>query len=439
MNIKPALAVLSGVLAVAGAARADNWPQWRGPSFNGASTETNLPTVLDKTTMLWETKLTGRGSSSPIVWGDRIFLTVQEAGSNKLLAQCFDRKTGTMLWSKECGIGILSQAGGRNDSVSPSAVTDGKSVIFTFATGDMAAFSFDGQSIWSRNIQKDHGAWNMNWLYGASPLLYKSTLYLPVLHRDVPIGRGGPRPGGAGADSYLLAINPADGKDIWKSVRPNDARAESKESYATPTPYESNGRTELLLVAGNCVTGHSLDGGKELWRCGGWNLGQDQAMRIVPTVTVANDLFIVCTPKGGGETFAIKAGGSGLITDTGVAWRNKSLASDVCCPLFYRGNLYVMDGDFRKGISLLDLKTGQPKWTTRIASSPVLRSSPTGADGKIYFMNENGDAWVLSADDGQILSKTSLGGQGATRASITAAQGQLFARAGDKLYCFEKK
>ena len=285
------------VLALGSSLRADNWPQWRGPNLNGSSAETALPEVLNDTTKLWEAKLPGHGAGTPIVFDDRIFVSAQERSSGKLLALCFDRD-GKPLWSREMGQAFGSPPGGQNDMASPSAITDGKFVCFTFGTGDMAAFDMDGKQLWKRNIQKDHGAWNMLYLYGASPLLYKGRIYLQVLHRNVPVGYWGrPGPNDKLADSYLLAIDPATGKDIFRQIRKTEAVAETMEAYSTPMPFESPARSEIILVGGNCVTGHDPETGKELWRCGGWNQRGETHLRLVPTITIADDLFVVCTPK----------------------------------------------------------------------------------------------------------------------------------------------
>jgi outer membrane protein assembly factor BamB len=349
---------------------------------------------------------------------------------------CYDRAAGKQLWKREVGLGAGNPPGRLNNMSSPSAVTDGKLVIFLFGTGDIAALDMDGKPLWSRNLQKEFGQWNMLYLYVASPLLYNGRLYVNVLHRNVPVfGRAsaGEKP----ADSYLLVMDTATGRDFYRHIRPTDAVAESIEAYSTPMPYERDGRLIILIVGGNYLTGHNAEDGRELWRCGGWNK-TDGHLRLVPTVTIADDLFIVCTPKIRGQVFAVKPGGAGDVTETHVAWRNREIASDVCTPLFYQGNLYVLDGDFRKGLSCLEPKTGQRKWFTPIPSRSVLRTSPTGADGKIYCANEAGDVWVISADDGKIISNSSLGSEGPTRASISASQGQVFLRTADKLYCFRK-
>lgn len=431
-NMRLSFTILTTLVLLCSSLRADNWPQWRGPNFNGSSGETDLPANLD--TPLWSVPLPGAGAGTPIVWNDRVFVSAIENGSFKLLAICYDRATGKQLWQREVAIGFSRHP--MNNYGSPSAITDGKQVFFYFGSGDLAAFDMDGKPLWSRNLQKDHGNFNVQFLYGASPLLYKNKLYVQVMHRERPYGQTKYE---VKPDSYLLAIDPATGKDLWKHIRPTDAVGESKESYCTPLPFEANGRSEIVLVGGDYVTGHDPETGKELWRAGDWNHNPHQDnLRIVPSIVAADDLLIACTPKARGFVFATRAGGNGDITATHIAWRNRDVASDVPVPLYYQNNLYVLDGDFKKGLSCLDPKTGVRKWFTPLDSRSVLRTSPTGANGKIYVMNEDAVVWVLSAADGQILSKTTLGAEGRSRASISAAQGQLFIRTNDKLYSFKK-
>jgi outer membrane protein assembly factor BamB len=433
LTLRLPVLVFSFILLLSPSLRADNWPQWRGPNFNGATTESNLPSNLD--TPLWSAPLPGLGAGTPIVFNDRVFVSAVETGSFKLLALCYDRATGKQLWQREVAVGFSRHP--MNNYGSPSASTDGQQVFFFFGCGDLAAFDLDGKPLWSRNIQKDHGNFNTQFLYGSTPLLYKNKLFLPVLHRDKPYGQ---TQYAIHPDSYLLAIDPATGKDLWKHIRPNQAVGESKESYCTPLPYEANGRSEIVIVGADCLTGHDPDTGKELWRGGDWNSNpHNDNLRIVPSLVAAGDLFICCTPKVRGFVFATRAGGNGDITATHIAWRNKELTSDVPIPLYYQNNLYVLDGDFKKGLSCLDPQTGQRKWFTPLETRSILRTSPTGADGKIYIMNEAAEVWVLWAADGAILSKTALGDEGRSRASISAAQGQIFIRTATKLYSFKKK
>lgn len=410
-------------------AAAQEWPQWRGPNFNGSSEAQGLPEKLDASTQAWAVELPGTGSGTPIVWKDRIFLSCIDSNSRKLQAVCISRKDGSIVWSKQVGVGFLQNK--RNDTASPSAVTDGKLVWFYFGTGDLVAFDLDGNEKWSRNIQKDYGNFNILWIYSSSPMLYEGKLYVQVLQRDVP-PQGAPS--GPPADSYLLAMDASTGKDLWRQVRPNAAVAESKESYATPVPFTNGGHTEILLIGGDCVTAHDPETGKELWRCGGWNPQKIGHWRIVSSVVTADGLVIACPPKGG-AVFAIKGGGSGDVTDSNVAWKNPELSSDSAVPLFYKGKLYVLNGD-KKTLFCVEPKTGKVLWSNSLGGRSVLRASPTGADGKIYCISEAGDVWVLSADGAKTLSNNNLGGT-ANHATIAVADGEVFVRAGEKLYAFK--
>ena len=430
-----ALVVVFGLFAAV--CSAENWPQWRGPNLNGSTSETNLPDNLDPKNALWTTDMPGPGASTPIVFGDHVFLTAMDAKEKMLVAVAVDRKSGKVLWQKQCGVGF--RVSGRSDMTSPSAVTDGKTVIFYFGTGDLACFDFQGNQKWVRNIEQDHGPFNVQWLYGSSPLLYKGKLYVQVLHRNVSPGRrGNPGAGASLADSYLLIIDPATGKDLHKVIRPTPAKAESQESYATPIPFEGKPRTEIILVGGDVVTGHDPETGNELWRAGGWNPEFITHWRLVPSAVIANDLVIACAPKNG-PVMAWKPGGSGEVTNTHMAWKTTETTSDVCVPLYYNEKLYVLNGDGDKSLSLVDAATGKIVWKQPIKSGAVFRASPTGADGKIYCMNEAGETWVLSANEPKIISQSDLKSDKPARASITASQGALFVRTADKLYCFAKK
>jgi len=410
------------VLAIFPAAptRAADWPEWRGPDFNGSSPAKNLPATLDKSkNLLWTTHLPGISASTAIISGDHLFVSCIDNQSSKLLAMCLDRKDGHITWQKDVGVGFKSND--RNNMASPSPVTDGKNAWFYFGTGDLAAFDLAGTQLWSRNLQKDYGNFSVQWIYASSPLLYRGKLYVQVLHRS--------------DDSYLLCIDPASGRELWRQVRPNQALEESKESYATPVPVENNGKSEIVLIGGDVVTAHDPDSGKEIWRCGGWNPTKIDHWRVVCSVVAAGDLIIACPPKGG-KLFAIRDGGEGDVTATRVAWTSKGASSDVCVPLFYKGNLYVLDGD-RKTIACLDPKTGEEKWSGKLGGSHVFRSSPTGADDRIYCINEGGEAWVVSADEFRILGKSAIGMR-PTRGSIAATDGQIVVHTGDLLEAFGK-
>ncbi len=406
-----ALCLLSAPLFAA------DWPQWRGPNMNGATDETNLPAQLDPAKNLkWSVELPGPSAGTPIIFGDKIFLPALDKQSKNLLAVCLNREDGKEIWKREVAPGFVSNP--RNDLAAPSPVTDGKRVIFLYGSGDIAAFDVDGNKLWQRNLQKEYGEFYVNFLYGATGVLLGDKYIVPVLHR--------------GTESYLMAVDASTGKDIWRIVRPTQARDETKEAYTTPIPITNNGKTEIALLGGDAVTGHDTETGKELWRVEGWNPTRIGHWRIVPSPTQVGDLIVICPPKGG-AAFAFKPGVTG--DNDKWSWSNQKLTSDVCTPLFYNGKLFILDGD-KKRISCADPQTGEVKWTHELGGRAVFRASPTGADGKIYCINEESEAWVLSADEPKTLHQIGLEGP-RTRATIIAAHGNVFVRTAEKLFCFK--
>lgn len=434
---------IATTVAFAGPARAaeSNWSQWRGPSFDGSSDAKNLPEKFSKTeNVLWTAKLPGISNSTPIIHGDRIF-TVAVDENKKLVAMCLNKADGKVRWQKEVGIGFFAK--GENNMATPSPVTDGKHVWFLFGTGDLVAFDVDGNQVWARNLQKEIGTFNIMWIYGSSPLLHKGKLYVQVLHTTKPYNGSaiaGAKEFDGPAPSYLLALDPMTGKEIFRHVRPDNAVGETKESYGTPIPFEHNGRSEIILVGGDAVTGHDPETGTELWRFGGWNPDKIGHWRLVPSAVTGDGVIVACAPKNG-PVMAIKAGGSGQITDSHLAWKSdpKEFTSDVPVPLFYKNHFFVLDHGGSK-LTKVEPKTGKVVWQTKLEGGrAVARSSPTGADNKIYCMNVNGDVWVVAPGDGTVLHQTSFGGDKNARGSIPAVDGMILIRVGDTLYAFGSK
>ena len=441
------LHTLASLLAITTAtASAGDWQQWRGPAFNGTSPEKNLPSKWTQTEgVKWSLDLPGISGATPIVSGERVFVMSPDP-ENKQWLIAVDRKTGKVAWKQNLADGALAK--GRGNSTSPSPVTDGKTVWALVGTGQLAAFDFSGKQVWARDLGKDYGKFNINWVYGSSPLLFGGKLYVLVLQRTPADGS---YPGITEADkgdreSYLLALDPATGKTLWKHIRPTDAEQESMETYATPIPHTVGGKVQLLISGGDCLTGHDAETGAELWRGGGINnkkgLGGGGFMRLVPSAVAWENIALVCGPKQS-PAIAYRMDGKGDISTSGVAWKfDEKNTPDTCTPAAFGGKFYALNGD-KQIMTCLDAKTGAKVWQEsftldRGKGMEIFRASPTIADGKIYNIGERATAVVQNLADGKVIFTTSMGAGDATRSSIAVSDGHLFIRTSEKLWCIGK-
>lgn len=435
MRIASAMAGVAGVVAaivgLASPAFAENWPGWRGPLHNGSSPETGLPLQWSTNrNVAWTAPLPGHGAATPAVWNDTVFVSTADTNRNLVLL-AFDRTNGAVRWQRPLGTGDFSQ--GHNNLASPSPVTDGRIVCALYGSGDLAALDFSGRVLWARNLGADFGRFSIMWLYGSSPLLHDGRLYVQVLQRN-PSSYKYSKDDRAERDSYLLCVDPATGKDLWRHVRRTDASDEAMEAYTTPVPFAgAKGEDLLAVVGGDYVTAHLAATGEELWRCGGLNPKRGRWMRVVPTPVAGAGMIFACGPKRE-AVIAIRDGGRGDVTSTHTAWTHGDVTSDCCTPLFYRGRLYLMDGD-KKRIACLDPVSGAVRWTGVLPVGSILRASPTGADGRVYCLAESGEVVVLEAGDEFRILATAAMGDGPCRASIVVAQGRLFIRTSRRLWC----
>lgn len=418
-----------GALWVAASA-AENWSQWRGPHFNGSARVEGLPATFSKEDARWATLLPGPAGSTPVVWGDRIFLTTPDEAKNLNLL-CLDAKTGKILWSRTLAVGDKDK--GRNNMAAPSPVTDGQRVIALMGTGDLAAFDFDGRELWKRALYKDYGRFAIMWIYGASPLLYDGQLIIPVLQRDempsdYPLFDGKPE-----RESFLLSLDPATGKTLWKVARKTDSTKESHESYATPIPYRGAHGTEILVVGGDHISGHELKTGAEIWRARLYEK-RDDWYRIVTSAVAADGLIYASGPKGQ-PVVAFREGGKGDVTATHKAWEFTEAPTDWATPLLYDGKMFVLDGG-RRILTRVDPKTGKTIWTGKLDVAESIWSSPTGADGKIYVVSEKGTVLVLSAgDEFKVLHRLDLD-EAPVRSTVVPIANGVLVRTASHLYRF---
>ena len=409
---------LALVLLVLSIAQANDWPQWRGPYFNGSTDEKNLPTDWTKTdNIAWSVDLPGCSAATPIIFGDRVFLSGVDSDRDMLLAMCFDRTSGKLLWKHDIAKGISKDR--RSTYAAASAVTDGKIVVFFYANGDLVCFDLKGSRQWARNIHDDYGPFAFLWTFSSSPTLFNDKLYLQVLQRDVPVqGRG---LADKKNESYILAMDPYTGKTLWRQIRPSEARQESREAFTTPLPFS----------------------GKELWRWGTWNPRRITHWRHVPSPIVGDDIILVCAPKHS-PIYAIRPNGEGVLDESAIVWisqeREKERSSDVPTPAYYDGDFFILN-DLGRHLSRVEPRTGKIKWAIETPNKIKYEASPLAADGKIYIINHAGEAAVVKASNGEIINSISMDeptGREVVRASISAAYGQLFIRTTRRLYCVGK-
>jgi outer membrane protein assembly factor BamB len=398
---------------------ADNWPQWRGPHLNGTSSEKNLParwTAQENVT--WKLALPNWSGSTPIIWGEKIFLNV--ADEESLYLWCVDRSKGAPVWKKHLGGGNTKMR--KQNMSSPSPVTDGNGVYVMTGTGVLKGFDFSGNELWARDIQKDYGRFGLNWGYASSPLLFEDSLYVQVLHgmrTDDP--------------SYVLRIDKKSGKTLWKVERPTNAITESPDSYTTPALLRYDNKVEIVITGGDCVTGHDPATGKEMWRANGLNPENHPFYRIVASPVVYEG--IVYAPTRVKPLLAIRAGGRGDITESHKLWSFAN-GPDVPTPVTDGKYFYIVDD--RGVMWCLDAKSGQPIWGPQRIKSGTYSSSPVLADGKLYITNEDGLTSVIKAGPKfESLAENDLNDY--CLSSPAVSDGQIFIRTAQHLYCIGKR
>ena len=403
---------------------AADWPQWRGPALNGTSPETGLPTRWDvKTNVTWKLRLPSWSGSTPIVWDGHIFLNVADRGALSLWA--VDRSSGALLWQRPLGGGDRRER--KQNMSSPSPVTDGGRVWIMTGTGRLAAFDFSGKELWTRDIQKDYGRFGLNWGYASSPLLYDGDLYLQVLH--------GMR---TSDPSYVMKIDGASGKTLWRVLRPTSAVRESPDAYSTPALIRrgtaaAGTAAEIVISGGDVLTGHDPESGKEIWRANGLNPNNDGAHRIVASPVVFGDMVYASGREQ--PLLAFSIGGRGDITRSHRVWSSNT-APDVPTPVTDGTYFYVVRDN---GVLwCLDAKTGARIYGPQRLRPGTYSSSPVLADGKLYVSNEDGVTSVVKAGaQFELVAENRLDDY--VLSSPAVSDGQVFLRTAEYLWAIGQR
>ncbi len=404
-------------LMAAGAANADDWPQWRGPHGTGISTEKGIPPRWSKEDVRWKVPVEGLGVSSPVVWGDRIFVTSQSGrglrrpGNHPTLAQgeeasaekplgaaagatapgdvpgvefvveAFHRRDGRRLWEyRFAADGALPPVHEKHNLASPSPVTDGRLVYAWFGTGQLVALDVDGKLAWRRHLGKEFGPFDINWGAGSSPALFGDLLFLLCYHEPA---------------SYLLALDKLTGKERWKVDRGKDVR-----SYSTPVVFAGPRGEELVVNSTERLEAYDPRTGELLWHAGG-------AHRFaIPVPTFDGAVLYASRGYRSGPYMAIRPGGRGDVSETHVQWPVPTGAPYVSSLLYYEGLVY-MASDVGV-VTCVDARTGEKAWQERIPG--IFTASPVAAEGRVYLLSETGDAIVLRAGrEPRVLSRSPLG------------------------------
>jgi outer membrane protein assembly factor BamB len=418
MTTRSAL-VTSTLLFAATLAGADNWPQWRGPDLNGASRETGLPVKWSTTeNVAWKLAMPAWSGSTPIIWKDRIFLNTAEGDNLELW--CVDRAKAEVLWKRPLGGGNVKLR--KQNMSSPSPITDGQTVWVMTGTGAFKAFDFAGKELWARDLQKEYGAFGLNWGYASTPLLFDGALYVQVLH-------------GMKTDdqSYVFRVDPKTGKTLWKVDRPTDAIQESPDSYTTPAMVRRGKELELIITGGDVITGHDIATGKELWRSKGMNPGNNPFNRIIASPVVIGD--VVVAPTRVKPMLAIKSGGRGDVTDSHRVYAFDN-GPDVPTPVTDGQYLYVVND--RGVVYVLDAKTGKEVYGQQRLKPGTYSASPLYADGRVYVTSEEGVTSVFKAGPQfELLAENETGEY--VLSSFAVSDGQLFLRTDKYLYAIGKR
>lgn len=403
-------------LSASATVSAENWPNWRGPHFNGTAEKGDYPVEWGKDkNVKWKVDLPAFGSSTPAVWGDKIFVTSPRGNEN--IVFCFDFK-GTKLWESSLG----EQVAGKHKMGSgsnPSPVTDGKHVWVYFKSGDFGCLDFHGKIVWKTNLQSKFGDDTLWWDLGTSPVLTEK-------HVVVACMQAGP--------SYVAAFGKTDGELAWKQDRTFDVPKENDQSYTTPIVTTKDGKEQIIVLGADVVTCHAADNGKEIWRVGGLNPGNAAMWRSISSPVLDNG--ILYTPYARGRTMtAIKVGGQGDRTEDNTIWTKEGISIDVPTPTVQDGKIYICND--RGTLECIDQKTGDTLWKAEVERTrDKFYSSPIIAGDHIYSTREDGVTFVVNLKTKKVVATNDLGAK--TAASPVFVNNVALLRTADGLYCIGK-
>ena len=400
--------IISLAVCFLSVASAENWPGFRGPTRQGVSSETNLPLQWSQgSNVLWKTPTTGSAWSSPIVWGDRIFLTTAEDGGSSCHVLSLDARTGKVVWDKHVFDQQTLTKRRQNSYASPTPVTDGNSVFAVFADGSIVALDFDGNVLWrNRNFEffSEHGL-------GASPILHKNLLIMAFdpssrTGREQKIGWKVPWEGAA-----IWALEKETGELVWEA-----RRGPSRLAHVTPNLMQVGGKVQLVSAAGDVIQGFDPDTGDRLWSV------YAQGEGVAPSIVVGGGLAYTISGFEATKIRAVAPGGR-------VVWEQTRSASHIPSMIYDVGLLYNIH---ENGVATcMDATTGEVIWQERVGGKHW--ASPVLAGGRLYFLSEEGETIVIQVGrEYKELARNRLDEH--TQASMAVSGERFYIRTADHLW-----
>ncbi|MFT5106152.1 MAG: outer membrane protein assembly factor BamB [Pseudoalteromonas tetraodonis] len=388
----------------------ENWNQFRGPLGTGHSADKNVPVKWDKSSIIWKCELLGEGQSSPVNWGDKLFLTSSSKDGATRHVVCVDRNKGAILWRKQVAVAKPETPHRMNSFATSSCAITSDRVLAFFGPGGLHCYDHDGNIQWSETLGDFPGPWGV----AASPIIVGD---LVIQNCDT----AGP--------SKLVAFDIGSGKERWSSERVE----KPKGGWSTPILIKHEAKQELVLNGEFGVRSYDPKTGKELWFCKGFN------GRGTPVPDFANGLVYVVNGKPG-DCYAVTPGGSGDVTESKMKFHAKRRGGrDLASPVAVGDYLFVTS---MSGVgTLYDSKSGDPIWEERLDGD--FAASPMVANGLIYLQTVSGGETLVikPGKELEIVSRNSLGTdkQELFRATLAPIEGQLFTRSASVLYCIGGK
>lgn len=409
-TLSPVFALAWAVLSIPQAAVADNWPAWRGPTGQGFCSEKNVPQTWSATqNVKWKIPLADQGNSTPVVWGDKIFLTQANKGGTVRSLLCLARADGKILWQKDVAYAEAEKNWNPSWYCNASPVTDGERVVVSFGSAGVYSYDVAGKELWKR---ADLGKWEHVFGNGASP----------VLHGDLAIQWCGPNE--TTGRNVLLAVNKKTGKTAWE-------HEEKEGSWATPLVTKIDGKDQLVLGMGPRLKGFDPTTGAEMWACAGLE------SFVYPSALVGNGVAVGMSGYGK-SSLAVKLGGSGDITKDRLWLHPKPANQRVGSGMIVGEHVYIIDESGQP--RCYELQTGKDLWKDADKFKSVTWGSMVHADGRLYVLMRNGETVVLAAKPKfEILAVNTLDKGEQTNSSLAVSDGDVFIRTFKSLWCVSEK